>query len=325
MLTNPWSHEDALGWAKGEKWEFLVSLGVVGIRTFHYLIDDSRPRSGGAPPRRPAHAGVISGLVVRARQDQRGDQNQRQRVLRYTETAQWHHSSAIYGFLSLRPAEAVIEILDPQGRYLPEVISVSLPDRGDIRESLRHGERPKKDLHAPAYVDVFLRPSALMAPQPGSTRIWGVVTEKGQTVPGAVLQIETIYGGQPATVTTMSMADGTYMLELPGEISELRNDPSVSEVQRKLRLFAPDSNVLASLRKDFIAALPVGLFRDKKYDTMPERSFNGVLRLDNSIVSSNFPLEFTSDTRENEAGNEEHQQPSILLGGQRRWDIQLLP
>jgi hypothetical protein len=314
MISTPWPYGAPLTWAKKNKWQFLVHTGVVGVRAFHYLVDTEQTEP---------HGSEIPGLLVRARGKHPQPLDGMQRSQRGQDTARWHASSGIYGFLALEAGEVIIEVVDPKGRYLPEVISVVAPNRKTIKEALQQGELPPSDDPTPACVDILLRPSALMAAHPGTTRLWGVVSKEGREVPAAVVQIETVYKGKPATVTTMSLADGSYMLELPGELAEQRTDPTELEIRRRLHVFVPELEVLQQLRNNFIAALPVDLFRAKKYNEMQEVSYMVVQQLDHSARGPRSPTNHHRTDRTDRPREGENQAAVVLPGRLQRCDIQL--
>lgn len=229
--------QEMLSWVRGSGGDCIPSVGVLAVRILRYALDGVAP----GPQ-------ALSGLRVR---------------LRGHGTAPiWHQSSGLYGFVRLPPGPVTIEVQDPSRRYLPSVVSATVPDRGAVRDALAQCRRPVPGSAGPSIVDLALRPAPEMSLPPGSTALWGLVSANGTgiAVPGAQLSLDTEFDGVARTATTLSGPDGSYLLVLPGEVLDRAVSPPVREFQRNLRVFAPRPPLAAALALDFVAGLPADLF-----------------------------------------------------------------
>ncbi len=228
---------ELLTWAAGRGGHCLAAVGVLGVRPLRYLVD------GVAPGPQP-----LAGLSVRVRGE--------------AERPLWHPSTGLYGFLRLPPGPVTIEITDPARRFLPQVVTATLPDRLPVRRALEQCRRPPAGSAAPLLLDVAMHAAPELVLPPGATALWGVVSQLADGAPlaGALIQLESVYAGLPHQVTTLSAADGSYLLPLPGEVVDRRVAPPGREFSRALRLFSPRPPLAAALADDFVGGLPAEVY-----------------------------------------------------------------
>lgn len=224
-----------LEWAARHSPDRITAVGVLAVRARRYLSEGRAPALESIP-----------GL--------------RLRVAGHQERPLWHASTGLYGFLGVPPGEARIEIEDPAGRWQAQAISAVVPDRSALRRALEDGSAPLA-VPTPAYPTAALRPAPAMALAPGLSALWGVVRDGGHPVAGALLEIDTARSGLADRVSTLSGADGSYLLVLPGETLDRSQTPPQRQFERALAVSAPRPALAARLARDgFLAALPANVF-----------------------------------------------------------------
>ncbi|HPT49657.1 MAG TPA: hypothetical protein PKZ22_05575 [Accumulibacter sp.] len=277
-------------WAARNAAERLVAVGVLAVRPRRYASDGA-----------PAGLSTIAGLRVR--------------VATQAEKPHWHASTGIYGFLHVPPGEFRIEVDDPTRRYLPQAVSAQVPDRSSVGDWLTRGVPPPTGAPGPLILDLAMRPSSEMPLPPASTALWGVLRESagGRPVPGALLSLTTVLNGANDTVTTLSGADGGYLLVLPGEAVNRAVNPPLRNFERALTVRAPLPPLAAALAdKGFLAGQPAGPFA------------LGAADRDALFVARDFQLRAAGGGPRPRVGGQNPSVP-VSVGERRRWDIELLP
>lgn len=221
-----------LEWANTLRPNRIVATAIFGLRPLRYLSEGASPASS-----------VIEGLRVVA--------------VGCAERPVFHATTGLYGFLKLPPGPRRIEINDPANRYLPWAITAILPDRSIICRALEQG-LPPPATPKPLLADVALRPLPDAPLPPGLTAIWGIVRETtGQPVPLTRIACDTVGGGK---IVTYSLADGAFVLVLPGEKPASLATPPVFDFPRALTVHSPKPALAASLRGlGFLASMPADL------------------------------------------------------------------
>ena len=164
-------------------------------------------------------------------------------------------------------------------------------------------------------LDLAMRPSSEMPLPPASTALWGVLRESagGRPVPGALLSLTTVLNGANDTVTTLSGADGGYLLVLPGEAVNRAVNPPLRNFERALTVRAPLPPLAAALAdKGFLAGQPAGPFA------------LGAADRDALFVARDFQLRAAGGGPRPRVGGQNPSVP-VSVGERRRWDIELLP
>jgi len=224
-----------LAWAARHSPDRIAAVGVLAVKALRYLTDNADP---GLTP--------IPGLRVR--------------VAGHPERPLWHETTGLYGFLNLPPGEARIEIDDPTGRYQPQAIVATVPDRADLKAALEAGETPPA-APTPAYPQLALRPEPTLPLPPGTSALWGVLKDAGRPVPGALLRLATVRSGAADSVTALSGPDGSYLLVLPFEVIDRSVTPPLRAFERLLTVLAPRPALAAALAaKGFLAGQPANVF-----------------------------------------------------------------
>jgi hypothetical protein len=238
------------------------------------------------------------------------------RVAGRAESPLWHRTTGLYGFLSLPPGPTRIEVFDPARRFLPQALSAQVPDRASVREALALGQVPPSGGPAARYLDLALRPALEFALPPGATAIWGVVRRRsdGAPVPGALLGLDTVLVGAADRVTTLSGADGCYVLVLPGELLDRSVAPPVRRFDRALTVYTPRPPLAARMTgtQGYVAGLPAGVFGL----TVAQR--NALYR------RSNFQLRADDGSLRPRVGGQDPL-TTVSIGERVRWDIELFP
>lgn len=276
-----------LTWAARHSPDRIAAVGVLAVHVRHYETNGAAPTLG-----------ALANLRVRA-----ADQ---------PEVPFWHQSTGLYGFLTLPPGEARIEIDDPSGRFQAQAITAIVPDRSAIRASLEAGDPPAL-LPRPVYPRVALRPSLAMGLRPGYSAVWGVLSAAGRPIAGALVAIDTQRRGVADTVTTLSGSDGSFLLVMPFEAIDRSVTPPLTAFDRALRVFVPRPAVAADLAaKGLLAGQPANVFSL----TVPER--------DALFLPRDFQLRDAGGTLHPQVGGQ-NPPASVSVGKKVRLDIELLP
>lgn len=276
-----------LGWAARHSPDRIAAVGVLAVKVRRHLTDGTDPGLTS-----------IQGLRVR--------------VAGQPEQPLWHQSTGLYGFLDIPAGEARIEIDDPTGRYQPQAITATVPDRADLKSALEAGEAPPA-VPAPAYPEVALRPGLTMALPPGTSALWGVLRDAGRPVPGALLTLATVQGGAADSVTALSGPDGSYLLVLPFEVIDRSVTPPLRAFDRALTVFAPRPALATALAtKGFLAGQPANVFGL----TAAERNA--------LFLPRDFQLRDAGGTLHPQVGGQ-NPPASVSVGARVRLDIELLP
>lgn len=224
-----------LGWAARQSPDRIAAVGVLAVKALRHLTDTADP---GLTP--------IPALRVR--------------VAGEPENPLWHAATGLYGFLDIPPGEARIEIDDPSGRYQPQAITATVPDRAELKAALEAGASAPAVAKS-AYPEAVLRPGPTMALPPGTSALWGVLIDTGRPVPGALLRVATVRSGAADSVTTLSGPDGSYLLVLPFEVIDRSVTPPLRTFDRTLTVFAPRPALATAIAtKGFLAGQPANVF-----------------------------------------------------------------
>jgi hypothetical protein len=274
--------------ALGGSRECLPAVGVLAVRALRYRLDGIDP--GPAP---------IAGLLVRVRG--------------HGEGPQWHLSTGLYGFLRVPPGPAVVEVSDPGRRFVPSVVSAVIPDRDAVRAALQACRRPPPGAAGPLYLDIPMHPGPGLALAPATTALWGVVTSlaDGAPVPGALLRLATRFDGADLTASTLTAADGSYLLVLPGEVADRSATPPVRSFTRDLSVFAPRPPMAEALAADYLAGLPPDLFTSN-----PGAAGSPLRRRRFRLRAADGALRPRSGGR--------NPATTVSIGERVRWDVELL-
>lgn len=293
----PWPSGDALPWARDRGWEGVPAVGSVAILPSPHQVDGvaSLPSKG------------ISGLVVRC--------------VGSAIRSSWHGTHGLYGFVGLAQGDHDFVIEDPLGRFLPAQLTVNVdPARTTIAEALQ-------DLQRPALPDgwntlihrISLRPAPAGPRRTGSTGVWGVVLDGGgRPVPLALVQAETRFQNNSATVTTWSGPDGSYRLDLDGERRVPLQAPPTDVFQRKVSVFLPSAGSAVPQSQPWIERIPADL--DNLIPRLPASgSGSGYTRLESDTTPPLFRL------RDGPTSTGTFQTLlQVQIGRQKRWDILLV-
>jgi len=231
----PWRSGDALNWARSLRWDLLSAEATLAVQPFAYQADP--PVIAGVQSR-PIYGGAVEGLQVR--------------IFGHLEIPYWHPGSGLYGFLKVPEGEVFIEVDDPSRRWLPMRItaSASLP-------------KPAEDIDALLKLiqSLPMRPSPGTALAPGITAVEGRMHWQGIPVPGAVVQMQTLFADKPTTVTTFTQEDGSYLIALPGERPDPLESPPARHLLRRLKVFsdALDLDALKKAATNYKQSLPLNL------------------------------------------------------------------
>jgi len=283
--------EQLMTWAARHAPDRIAAVGVLALRPRRYFSD-------GVPLGRTP----IPGLMVR--------------VPAREETPTWHQSTGLYGFLRLPPGTARVEVSDPAGRYLPQALTVAVPDRQSVRVALEAGEVPSANAPRPLYLDVALRPAIDFAVPPGTAAIWGVVRGRDdrRPVPGALVGLDTVRTGVADRVTSMSGPDGCYLLVLPGEAIDRGVAPPVRRFDRRLSVEVPRPPLAAALAgpQGYLKALPTDVFG------LSDADRNGLFQVRDFRLRPAFGAL-------REPVNDQNPLTTVSIGERVRWDIELFP
>ena len=256
-----------LGWAARHSPDRIAAVGVLAVKVRRHLTDGTEP---GLTP--------IPGLRVR--------------VAGQAEQPLWHQSTGLYGFLDIPAGEARIEIDDPTGRYQPQAITATVPDRADLKAALEAGEAP---------------------PAVPTSALWGVLRDAGRPVPGALLTLATVQGGAADSVTALSGPDGSYLLVLPFEVIDRSVTPPLRAFDRALTVFAPRPALATALAtKGFLAGQPAYVFG------LTAAGRNAL------FLPRDFQLRDAGGTLHPQVGGQ-NPPASVSVGARVRLDIELLP
>lgn len=193
----------------------LVDLAAVGVRCAEYTGHDSDglARTFGA---------TIEGLHVRA--------------IGSSEHPIYHPSNGVYGFRTLAPGPHRVHIEDPQGRFLPRAVEVTVHD--DVptwRAALARGAQPDWSGWNPVST-VALYPAPGRHIPPAETVVYGDVIVDDDEVPFARVEID----GPDGKVVTYTDQRGTYVTWLRDERSHIDTSGDGSVVrtfERTVRAF----------------------------------------------------------------------------------------
>ncbi len=280
--------ERPLEWAARHSPERIVAVGVLALRIRRY-------QSESAPP----GLASIPGLRVTVRG--------------HAERPLWHESTGLYGFLRLPPDELRVEVADPAGRFQAQAVLAQVPDRGAVQEALEAGAVPAPGSAKPLILDIALRPAIGMALPPGTSAVWGVVTNGGRPVAGALLTLATVFQGAADSIAGMSGPDGSYLLVLPAEVINRSVNPPQRQFERTLTVHAPRPTLADALTKEgFLAGQPANPFGL----TPAQRTA--------LFMPRNFQLRDSGGTLHPQVGGQ-NPSASVSVGKQVRLDIELLP
>ncbi len=281
-----------LSWAARHSPERVVAVGVLALRIRRY-------QSEAAPPGLAA----IPGLRITTVPNHPD----------HPERPLWHESTGLYGFLRLPPGELRVEVADPSSRFQAQAVLAQVPDRSAVREALEAGTAPAPGSARPLIIDVALRPALGIALPPGTSAVWGVVTDAGRPVAGALLGIASVFQGAADTITGMSGPDGSYLLVLPFEAIDRSVSPPLRRFERALAVHAPRPALAAALaRQGFLAGQPAGPF------TLTPAERNAL------YMPRDFQLCDSGGTLHPQVGGQNPLAP-VSVGEQVRLDIELLP
>lgn len=276
-----------LTWAARHSPDRIASVGVLAVHVRRYETDGAAPTLG-----------ALANLRVRAAD--------------HGEVPFWHESTGLYGFLTLPPGEARIEIDDPSGRFQAQAITAIVPDRSAIRADLEAGDPPAL-LPRPVYPRVALRPALAMGLRPGCSAVWGVLSDAGRPIAGALIAIDTLRRGVADTVRTLSGIDGSFLLVMPFEAIDRSVTPPLTAFDRALRVFVPRPTLATTLAaKGLLAGQPANVFSL----TVPER--------DALFLPRDFQLRDAGGTLHPQVGGQ-NPLASVSVGKKVRLDIELLP
>ena len=277
-----------LGWAARHATERIAAVGVLALRIRRHLSD-------AAPPGLAA----IPGLRIT--------------VPGHPERPLWHESTGLYGFLRLPPGELRVEVADPSGRFQAQAVTAQVPDRGSVKQALEAGTPPAPGSPKPQILEVALRPALGLALPPGSSTVWGVVSDGGRPVAGALLGIASVFRGAADHVRAMSGPDGSYLLVLPFEVIDRSVTPPLRAFDRALTVFAPRPALATALAtKGFLAGQPANVFG------LTAAGRNAL------FLPRDFQLRDAGGTLHPQVGGQ-NPPASVSVGARVRLDIELLP
>lgn len=280
-----------LAWAARHSPERVAAVGVLALRIRRYLSDTAPPGLASIPGLRITVPGQL--------------QQPRQPL--------WHESTGLYGFLRLPPGEQRVEIADPAGRFQAQAVTAQVPDRSTVKQDLEAGATPAPGSPKPLILDVALRPALGIALPPGSSAVWGVVTDGGRPVAGALLSLASLFQGAADHISGMSGPDGSYLLVLPFETIDRGVSPPLRHFERALTVHAPRPALAEALaRLGFLAGQPADPFSL----TTAER--------DALFMPRDFQLRDSGGTLHPQVGGQ-NPPATVSVGEQVRLDIELLP
>lgn len=155
-----------------------ATLGVVAVRPEAYLGETTA-----------AEGPVVLGATGVEPEPTRIDGEGRVFSLPPRSVATWHMRTGVLGFVDLSPGEHRIEVIDPQGRYLPLALQVNVDDWHPRRAALREHIEPPPDVDVPIRVTARLRPAHPQAMPGGNTVVWGVAGQPEHPLPFARVEI----------------------------------------------------------------------------------------------------------------------------------------
>ena len=277
-----------LAWAARHSPERVAAVGVLALRVRRY-------QSDAAPPGLAA----IPGLRIT--------------VPRQPERPLWHESTGLYGFLRLPPGALRVEVADPAGRFQAQAVTAQVPDRGAVKQDLEAGIPPAPGSARPLILDVALRPALGIALPPGSSAVWGVVSDGGRPVAGALLGLASVFRGAADHIAGMSGPDGSYLLVLPFETLDRSVTPPLRQFERALAVHAPRPPLADALaRLGFLAGQPANPFSL----TPAERAAR--------FMPRDFQLRDSGGALHSQVGGQ-NPPATVSVGEHVRLDIELLP
>lgn len=280
--------EKPLEWAARHAPERVVAVGVLALRIRRYQSDAAPPRLASIPGLR---------ITVRG----------------HFERPLWHESTGLYGFLRLPPGDQRVEVADPSGRFQAQAVLAPVPDRSAVHEALEAGTAPAPGSARPLILDVALRPALGIALPPGTSALWGVVSDGGRPVAGALLGIASVFQGAAERITGMSGPDGSYLLVLPSEIIDRSVNPPLRRFARALTVQAPRPALAGALASQgFLAGQPANPF------ALTPAQRNAL------FMPRDFQLRDSGGTLHPQVGGQNPSAP-VSVGEQVRLDIELLP
>ncbi len=162
--------------------------------------------------------------------------------------------SGLLRFQELPAGTRRILLTDPERRFLPLVMTVTVPPRLPAR--------PTAAAEPPAPLP---RPTALLRPAPGRaipagmTAVIGTLRDSaGRGIALGMLTVMSVLEGRPARIVTWTAEDGGFALWLPAEAPGLDAAPP-PPVTRSFALHLPTEGLAAELAGDFFGALPSDL------------------------------------------------------------------
>lgn len=277
-----------LGWAARHATERIAAVGVLALRVRRHLSD-------AAPPGLAA----IPGLRIT--------------VPGHPERPLWHESTGLYGFLRLPPGEQRVEIVDPAGLFQAQAVTAQVPDRGSVKQALEAGTPPAPGSPKPQILEVALRPALGLALPPGSSAVWGVVSDGGRPVAGALLGIASVFRGAADHVRAMSGPDGSYLLVLPFETIDRGVSPPLRHFERAVTVHSPRPPLADALaRLGFAGGQPADPF------SLTPAARDALYR------PRDFQLRDSGGALHPQAGGQ-NPPATVSVGEQVRLDIELLP
>jgi hypothetical protein len=136
------------------------------------------------------------------------------RILGSRARALFHPSTNVHGFVDLPPGPdpVLVGVTDPENRFLPRTLRVTVPDQTSLREALALGAQAPPATASPPFVTAHLRPSPSGPARASYTSVYGVAREAdGRPIAWAWVRVSTPQG----RYVTYTDLRGEYLAILP--------------------------------------------------------------------------------------------------------------